>query len=153
MNLQKFFLLDFSTIFSPPGLTKNACHKIFIYEKNAYHTFHTISLSKIKCKKIAKKKYFSMLWNSMNIVFSIVWNFMRSIFSTNENRKKFCLEILCFIQNINQRFFILFLKKTLSVINSYYADNLHLVILAMKVNFNIFTCNYIQKCNFLYMAR
>ena len=63
-------------------------------------------------------------------------------FSINENSKNFCFEISCFNRNSSQGFFH---EKTQSVTGSYHADKLHLVVLAIKVNFNIFTWKYVPK--------
>ena len=50
-------------------------------------------------------------------------------FSINENSKNFCFEISCFIQ---KRIFCH--ENTQSVTGSYHADNLNLVVSAMKVH-------------------
>ena len=44
----------------------------------------------------------------------------------------------------------IFVIKTQSLTGSYHADKLHMVILAMKVNYNIFTWSYIPKKTFEY---
>ena len=67
---------------------------------------------------------------------------MMSVFYINETTKNFCFEILGFNRNTNQGFFVI-IKP--SVTGSYHADKLHLVILALKIIFNIFTWNHIPK--------